>query len=31
MAGLALVAMQVLPRLGYATIAGVHATAWSCR
>jgi hypothetical protein len=30
-AGLALVAAQLLPRLGYATIAGVHATAWSCR
>jgi hypothetical protein len=30
-AGLALIAAQVLPRLGYATIAGIHATAWGCR
>lgn len=28
--GLVLVAAQVLPRLGYATIAGVQADRWSC-
>ena len=29
-AGLALVAMQVLPRLGYVSITGFHATHWRC-
>ena len=28
--GLALVAAQVLPRLGYATVVGVEATSWTC-
>jgi hypothetical protein len=30
MAGLVLVAAQTLPRLGYATIAGIHADGWRC-
>ncbi|HET7459546.1 MAG TPA: hypothetical protein VFJ74_17980 [Gemmatimonadaceae bacterium] len=29
-AGLSLVAVQVLPRLGYATVAGVNASGWRC-
>jgi len=29
-AGLGLVAAQVLPRAGYATVAGVHASGWRC-
>ena len=28
--GLVLVAAQVLPRLGYVTVAGMHATQWRC-
>lgn len=28
--GLALVAAQVLPRLGYVSVAGIHTTAWRC-
>lgn len=30
LAGLAIVSAQVLPRLGYATIAGVQASGWMC-